>query len=266
MIDAMLLGESSDPLLLAIEANARDRGLKAAIVSHDKFVESVTITTNNNGWTVHPEVPLLLRPFFSRSTPELSDGNMRFLAGERLAVLWAAAFLSRARVINRPSTTAIPGRACFEVAVDFRRSTLTSKASGPVRTSYGSRSTELPNRPLAIRNLETGITWLGDARKGAEESAVFARDTLGSEWYERVTVVDRTAWSDASPVTAPLGVQQASIRLCADLGLDFATVTWEVDPLLVKCLLVRVDPYPSISHLEPHLKAVAAALVGVLMR
>lgn len=266
MAESILLGEPTDPLLLAVKTVIQQRGLGASIMSIEEFVGLVTIRVSDDGFHVSPEVPLLLRSFSSGSAPEFHDSDMSFMIGERLAVLWAAAFLSRAQVINRPSTNAIPGRACFEVAVDFSRSTLVSNASCPVRTSYSSTPAQLPSRVLAVKELATGNTWQGDPPEAATASAVAARDTLGSRWYERVIVVGKATWCHAPRLTGSLDVPKESIRLCSDLGLDFATVTWEVEPLLSQFLLARVDPYPSASHLGSHLMSVAKALAGILIK
>lgn len=162
-------------------------------------------------------------------------------------MLWAAAALTRAPVLNRPTGRGFEARWSSSGAVTERRA---ETETAPELYACSPAGLGAPSdAPWALED-SRGRTrpWTG-ADTG--EAPYRARPLLADERYERVVVLGERAWRITSVPLERLDLEARSSALAARLGLAFACVTWGIDDAQESARLARIDPYPRADQVLP---------------
>jgi hypothetical protein len=256
-MDLLVVASRHDPVAALLAEYARARGRTPIVLEHADAARLFTIENGAAGARVEPEVPMLLRPPMPRVPGR--DSDTVFLDGECGAVLWAAAALTKAPVLNRPGERGFEGRWSPSGSVTERRADVAVDAELYASGNGG----EQPDRRRWALEDPRGRTRIWS---GADESEgpFRARPVLDDERYECVVVLGERAWRTTLAEIEQFELERRSVDVVARLGLAFAVVTWGVERGLSSVRLARVDPYPRADQLVPVWGEVAPALLEAL--
>jgi hypothetical protein len=260
-LDLIVIGEPGDRLAANFAATAKAEGHSVMFDGITASVQRLAIATSQDVCRVLPDVPMLLR--LPPHPVPLLDGDEAFHRGERMAMLWAAAALSRSPVINRPGAGGFAGRCSPSAA-------LTEIRAGV----FAGRQEVFSRVPPPPAGDPGGRLWcLQDT--GTYATACWphvpvgagpyrARQVEADEEYELVTVVGERAWRASTVPLESLALEARSVALVAALELTFAVVTWGISRQRAGGVMARVNPFPTweqVWHVWPD---VASALLAAL--
>ena len=119
MPSVLVIADKDDRLAGALWAAAVERGLSADWWPYREAALRFSVSRRNGAVTVDPGVPIFLRPPPAPSV--WLDRESQFHHAEIVSLVWAAAALTQAPVINRPGVLGFAGRADALAAVTRRR-------------------------------------------------------------------------------------------------------------------------------------------------
>jgi hypothetical protein len=262
-VDLLLVADPRDPLATLITAEARRHDRRLVAMAHEDAGRMFTILGGTDGGEaeevrVEPDLPMLLRP--APPPNPTRDSDSRFLSGESLAVLWAAASLARSPVLNRPSLRGFEAGWCYSGAITERRAQ--AEISPELYARDETDAGPPDDRAWAIEDMR------GRTRRwtlpDTGDAPYRARPVIEGEGYERVVVVGPQAWRSTMVALDGFDLEQRSIAIARHLGLGFLAVTWGFDAGLEQARLARIDPYPRVDQLLPVWQEVAPALMEAL--
>jgi hypothetical protein len=254
--DVVLVARHDDGVALRLRECLQVRGARVALLDGPAAGRHFTVRGGQDGTTVTPQVPVLIRPSAWWHVDTGDSADDRFLRGECHATYWAALALSGATVINRLR----PGGAIHRLtAAALAR--LPAAGGVPVTESFASGPDQFD---------EAEGLWGEDVdfRTGAlatlrEDVPVRVRRVEVDAGYEIVTVVGERAFvATTHPRTVAASLGPRSVDLVAGAGLHFATVTWALTADAE--LPVRLNPAPDESELRYVWSEVSDALCADL--
>jgi hypothetical protein len=190
-----------------------------------------------NSTVVVPNLPMFVRASAWAHTRTARDGDEHFLWAEAYATFWAAAALSRAPVINRPTPSGPAGQfTSTAIAAALGMSGVPGPevhASGP----------EMITDPTAETWGENVHLQSGPVALLPQKVPLRARKVNQDSLYEIVTVVGLRAFpATMDPRTMELRLVSRSVLIARKLKLDFATITWSIDPAGATAIRVHATP------------------------
>ncbi len=243
-----------DALANALCDLAARTGWDVVRLNHAEAALSTTVEVDNDTVKVWPDTALFLRPPLE-SPPD--DPDSRFLHGERLALLWAAAALTERRVLNRPTRNGLWGRGSVSARVTEHRANLPRERPEIFCSDSGRR--DWPGA-WAAESCDGAVgRWpapgLGPAR---------ARPITEGERYEAVIVVGVRAWRRSDEPLSHLPLLECSRTAVERMALDFGVVWWAIPPSMDRAALVRIVPAPTLFDIAPRWPEVGPALLALL--
>lgn len=247
-----MIADATDTFVGAFAAFAVADGWDAERLNYAEAAQRFSIARNGSVVRVTPASPLLLR--LPAAVGAWASPEAQFHHAEICSVVWAAAALTAAPVINRPDTYGFLSRATSCATVLRRR---TGQRTGGVEIY----SNALPAPPVPETewwaepyNSRSPAPWTPqDLRKGP-----FRAGHVRPGFVLHTVVV---AAGVAFDETSPTDVLDASVRVCRELGLKFALVTWRHYRNTGETILVRVSPQPTLDQVGPYFNAVADRLL-----
>ena len=254
--DVVLVARHDDGVAVRLRECLQVRGARVALLDGPAAARHFTVRGDQEGTTVTPQVPVLIRPSAWWHVDTDDSADTRFLRGECHATYWAALALSGATVINRLRPSGAIHRL---TAAALAR--LPAAGGAPVVESFASGPDQFD---------EAEGLWGEDVdfRTGAlatlrEDVPVRVRRVEVDAGYEIVTVVGRRAFvATTHPRTAAASLGPRSVDLAAGAGMHFATITWALTA--DGELPVRLNPAPDESELRYVWSEVSDALCADL--
>ena len=199
------------------------RGRSIIFVDGPSAAQKFTLRVLPKSTFVAPNLPMFVRASAWEHMRTTRDADELFLRAETYATFWAAAALSSAPVINRPSPSGPAGQF-----------TLTAIAAALGIAAV--RGPEVHASGPEMINDPTDETWgenvhfqSGPVALLPREVPLRARKVDQSALYEIVTVVGSRAFpATLDPRTEELGLTSQSVSIVQKLKLHFATVTWSI--------------------------------------
>jgi hypothetical protein len=219
--------------------------------------QALTITVGDSGADVRPAVPMVLR---CPVMPETDDPDVRFLYGECLATLWAAAALTEAPVLGRPGVMGFGG-ACATSAVvtELRGGVFHGREevflNGAVRHQTGPEWWFQDQSSMAVASAGQNAAYPGPQR---------GRPLQRDEEYELVVVLGEQVWRRTTIDIPGVDLIETSRALARRLKLDFSLVVWAISSDRKLLGLARITPWPALEDISFAWDAVIAAIIGFL--
>jgi hypothetical protein len=250
-----LIADAEDDLVGALRSEAETAGWRVERLTIEEAAGRFTIRRDGQGVTVDPPLPIFLRP--PRAASPWLDGEAQFHHAERCGLVWAAAALTPAPVVNRPGPHGFVG--------------LFSPSGAVLRARAGvaANGEEVYSCRLPVQASSAG--WWVESQRDRSAAPLGAHDADGpfrsgpvpsGVSVAMTAVVGARAW----PVTGRTRrLLSASVDVCRRLGLGFGTVTWRLAEQGAP-FLVRVNPRPALLEVGDAWPSVASALLEDLGR
>jgi hypothetical protein len=174
-----------------------------------------------------------------------ADPEAQFHYAEICALVWAAAALSAAPVINRPDAFGLVGRCSSSSSVLRRRArhevggievfaSALPEPSGPADEWWIEPQVVRMAMPWTPRDTRVGPFRAGQVRPGFELKSIIVvgNQTFGGAVSHGV-----------------LDIAGSSVEICRTLGITFACVTWRCYGREGTPVLVQVSPQPSLTDI-----------------
>ncbi|EFC83440.1 hypothetical protein [Parafrankia sp. EUN1f] len=263
--DLLIVADPEDPVAAELTAYLAEHGRRA--VTLDPFDAAQLFTVEVRGRasgdgdrggeagdgvggqavvSVVPEVPIFLR------VPELANAagsfDARFQYQECVAQLWAAATLTNAPVVNRPTSRAFGGALSYSAA-------LTERRAGEPAGSVEVFTARFPDPAVQVdecwwvRDTITGHSAVWPGRPSGD-GPYRARWSVSDPAFEVVIVLGADAWRCTTAEIDHLELTARSVTLAGRLELTLAAVVWRVDADGERARLVEVDPFPGVELLR----------------
>jgi hypothetical protein len=184
-----------------------------------------TVRVGPDKTSVEPDLPMFVRASAWWYDDAAADADERFLRSEAYAAFWAAATLSRAPVINRPTGEGAVGR----LTAAELRARLKSEPALAVRELHASGPELITDATDSMWGEDANFLTarVADLRHGCP---LRARDLNPCALYEIVTVVGGRGFAATTDSrTTELGLIGLSVKHAREAGAHFATVTWAID-------------------------------------
>ncbi|MEV8092988.1 hypothetical protein [Kitasatospora sp. NPDC085879] len=267
----LIVAEPTDTLADGLADYARGRALTVERLDHRAAAGRMTIQRLGGRTTVTPSCPLFLRP---PAAPPPGTGDQRlFHHAEIRGLVWAAAALTTAHVVNRPGRYGLGGRISGSTAVLRHRAGLPGQE--PEVFAGHASSAAVPRsdgdwwfqhrRSWATVPASGVVSDRGPYRVGRIPAGSTAVITcvVGA----RVFVLARTGDAGGDLTVADLAAddraRELSAQVAGALGLTFGTLAWRRGDA-ADLELGRVNPCPSLAELGHLWAAVREALIGEL--
>jgi len=255
--EALVIAHPQDLLATALVEAFSRAGHRARRLDVIAAAQALTIAVADHGCEVRPAVPMVLR---CPTRPDTDDADTRFLYGESLATLWAAASLTGAPVLGRPGGMGFGG-ACASSAVvtEMRGGIFRGREevflNGAMPQQTGSEWWFQDQRSLAVASAGQNPAYPGPQR---------GRPVQQEEEYELVVVLGDQAWRRTSIELPGVDLLEASSTLVRRLELDFALVVWAISTERTLLGLARITPWPALEDIGFAWDAVVPAIIGYL--
>jgi YD repeat-containing protein len=215
-----VIADAPDALADALVLHAREAGRAVERWSYDEAAARLCMHHADGEVDVAPRVALFLRlPLPSR---QWLDGERQFHRAEVCSHVWAAAALTPAPVVNRPDAWGLAGRLSRSTAVLRRRAGLPDERAEIFCSHPPELGADAEHWWLERQSDRGILAWSATSReRGPYRGAHVAPDAEPVA----VTVVDGEAHA-AHAVPQGSELLERSCRVCAALGLSFATVFW----------------------------------------
>jgi hypothetical protein len=260
--DLLIVAENNDELADRLEEFLRGQAVDVERVGYRAAAGRLTVRREKDVATVRPVCPIFLRPPAPR--PPFSTGSARFHSAEIHGLVWAAAALSDAVVINRPGRHGFGGRASGSAAVLRRRAGLPEQGQ-EIFASHASLVTAVPNEAGWWLERRRSRTAAPPADVSADSGPYRGgRIPTGSEAFVACVVGTQVYITPETGHALEERIRHDSVRVAGELGLTFATLAWRRTASADPCL-GRVNPWPSLAELGQHWASVRSALVGELL-
>ena len=254
-MDVLLIARQDDEVAHELCGLLKKRGKVALILDGVSAARLFTVRSHGAVVTVSPQVPLFLRPSAWWTDTVVVDDDERFLRTESYSTLWAAAALSAAPVLNRPSERGLNGLMTGVAGNDEHN--LDCGGSRP--EIFASRSGELCE-PDGLWGEDLGTYRRGPVRTLDPNSPIRARNVDATALYEVIAVVgERGFASTDDPRTNTLALVQRSVAIAKGIGLMFATITWAIGQS-GDAMLARINHGPTSAELQYSWSEVGEAL------
>lgn len=259
----MIVAEPGDALATELAHLATSRGAATYVADVVSASMVLTLSIDADRIDLTPLSAIFLRP---PPEPLLRPGfDEAFVRGESVASLWAAAALTPAPVINRPTTHGFSARAASSAVVVERRAGL---PAGP-REVFSSEPPDPPPGASAsdswwcVQDLFSHVTtrWPDLPSDGPFR----ARQSDADPIYELVAVLDEQGWRASPAPLEHLELELLSVRLLAALELTFGVVIWSISPSHAFASVARVEPFPPFDHVRFVWSTLGPALVDALL-
>jgi hypothetical protein len=255
--DLLIVADPADPVAAELTVYLAEHGRRA--VTLDPFAAAqlftVEVTTRAAGdgdaardvdVQVRPRMPMFLR------VPELGGPaatfDARFQYQECLAQLWAAAALTDAPVVNRPTLRGLGGAVTSSAALTEQRAGAPAGSVEVFASSFPDPAEQAGDR-WWVRDQVTGHTAAWPGRPGGD-GPYRARWSAADPAFEAVVVLGADAWRCTTAEIDHLGLPERSVELASRLGLALAAVVWRVDDDGAGAALVEIDPFPGVELLR----------------
>jgi hypothetical protein len=258
--EILIVAGPEDGLALKLHSLLETKGRRAQVLDGMSAARLFTIRVREGTTTVTPALPMFLRAsaWWTANIEDLSSDE-RFLRMEAYNTLWAAACLSSAPVINRPSPDASAPRLTW--------GSLCSLA--PAET-WGDEPEIYASGPELIEDSEDAV-WGEDSEFAVAQisqlprgAPLRARRVDARALYEIITVVgDRAFPATADPRTTELQLPAQSLQIAQRVGVQFATITWSVSG--DRAAPVRLNTAPELNEIRYSWNEVSEALYADLV-
>jgi hypothetical protein len=259
--DLVIVASPADRLVKELELLARKSGHCPVTLTVEESARLFTVSVSEGHALVSPKIPILLRPPCPQLIRPTFDES--FLFSECFATLWAAAALTDACVVNRPTVYGIGGRVSMSAALTEVRA-----GSEPRRVEVFSDSLPVPPaQPSCLQWYTQSAQNYETARwptKPVGGGPYRARWLESNPAYEVVVVLRPDAWRCTLAPLEHLDLEARSISLVERLGMTFATIIWSVAHDLTGASVARVDPFPSMDQVQFVWPALGPALIKML--
>ena len=250
----------SDRLAVDFCRAATAHGRRAERWTCAEAASRLTIARAGCRATVRPHVPLLLR--YAEMPWQSPTAEQRFHFSEMWSLVWAAAAITSATVINRPGSQGLIAAVSPSSAVLRRRAHVRSDEC-EVFASHEPKPRG-PSHEWWLQPLRPGSpTEPGD---GSEATSPVRAGHIPEELVARsVTVVGGAVFPASDQSASRDGrLHRLSREVCSALGLLFASVTWGVTPTGEAVRLGRVSPCPTLEDVGPAWPEIARSLLDLL--
>jgi hypothetical protein len=270
-LEVALVASVEDRVAARVARGLKKRGCTPLCLDGPSAARLFTIHMCGGVAEVTPAMPMFIRQSAWWRPRQPRDADERFHLGECYSMLWSAAALSTAPVINRPGRMSWPQRLTTGgLAPHFSESpqappeihssspewTTTDASRAQDAETPATTSAAGANLSLWGRNTNNDTGPVDDLPK---DVPLRARLLDPAASYEIVTVVGERAFSaTVDPRTTEHQLLERSTELVRRAGAYFATVTWAVTGTAVQA--VRLDPNPGEGHLRFAWAAVEDAL------
>ncbi len=254
--DLVVVADPADEVAAEVKIFVEESGRSAAVLDVFDAAQLFTVSVRDGVAKVDPEVPLFLR---LPSPPPLRTGfDAEFQFNECLAQLWAAAALTSAPVINRPSPQALGSRVSHSAALTGLRAGL----DGGAVEIFSSRPSEPPEPPEPpslsasggdqwwVQDASTHLTSPWPLPPGDRTGPFRARWSDADPVFEAVVVLAGQAWRCTTADLDHLRLEERSDAVASSLDVTLAAVIWRLAPDLSSAWLVNVEPYPALEQLR----------------
>lgn len=219
MPDILVIADQNDSLACALVEYGLKREIDIERAGLDSAVQKLSVTREGDVVTVEPQCALFLRPTYVSTDNRIA----RFHEDEKRSLLWAAAALTTAPVINRPTVLGLAGPSWLSMAHLRRR-------AGLPCDRYETFSSDVdPAGPLDEWWVEDYTTrQVSPARELLSSRGPFRGGQLPRAISVRwVTVVlsEASISGPCEPSTAT-AIRTGSLQICQSLGLQFASIPW----------------------------------------
>lgn len=259
--DLLIVCGPQDRVSHELNESAKRRGFVTAMLGLEESARLFTITTHAGRAEVTPSVPIFFRPLAAAAAP--ADFDQGFLTSECFSTLWAAAALTSAHVVNRPSYHGVGGRVSLSSSVT------------DLRVGRSAQRTEVFSSELPAPPGSSSLQWFTQSAQtyatAAWPSPPSPSGPYRARWlepqpaYEVVVVLRTRAWRCTLVGLEHLELEAQSIELIERLELSFGTVIWSVAPDLSAAHVARVDPFPSMDQVQFVWPALGPALLEELL-
>src|SRR5690349_2642094 len=223
MGDLLVVAPATDPLARDLAERGRSAGIEVEVVSHDAAAGLFTLSRRAGVDRVSPDRPIFLR--LPAGLPPGTPDDRQFHDAERRAIVWAAAALTSAPVVNRPGVHGFQGRVWPSTAVLRRRAGLP-----------GSGTEVFTCCPRHAGSALKGDDWWLEHLGTYQVSPAASAPPCGPFRAGRLTGQPRVALacvvgsdvllSPGLPVSLVQRMEEDSRRICQALGVTFATIPW----------------------------------------
>jgi hypothetical protein len=225
----LIIADARDSLADDFGAIAAAGGRPVDRLGYPEAAQHLTVRRSGSRASVQPEAAIFLRP--PLGTNRWLTRERQFHQAEIFSLVWAAAALTAAPVVNRPDAHGLGSRSRASAAVLRWRAGIT------------------PNRPEVASNDPARVE---DAPRGPLERTIVSVTVAGGRGFMAGEfAVDRRMPKRAQDV-------------CAALGVAFATVTWRLSDDQSDMELARVNQCPVLAEIGDAWPCVAAALLEEL--
>ena len=255
--EAFVVAHAQDRLAGALVEALGRAGRRARLLDVVAAAQALTITVGDGGADVQPVMPMVLR---CPMVPDIDDPDTRFLYGESLAALWAAASLTRAPVLGRPGTMGFGGAcAASAVVTELRGGVFKGREevflNGAMPHPDGPDWWFQDRRSLAVVSAGQNAAYPGPQR---------GRPLQPDEEYELVVVLGAQAWRRTTIDIPGVDLIGMTLALVRRLQLDFALVVWAISSDRTLLGLARITPWPALEDISFAWDAVIPAIIGFL--
>jgi hypothetical protein len=241
--EIMIVADSHDRFASQFGDDARTAGWGVARVSYTEASQLLSVSRRGETAVVDPSLPMLLRLPWAPNP--WADSERQFHRAEICSLVWAAAALNAAPVINRPDAFGFTSRSSLTASVAYWRAehghreaeTFAShvpEPAGPADQWWVERQTDRLTMPWK--------NW-GSGRGPYRAGRVIPESTLAT-----VATVAGEAFMDESP-HPEADIAARSVRITRALGLVFAVVTWRLSHEDGAAEFVRINPHPSLREI-----------------
>jgi hypothetical protein len=258
LAELLVIAEDGDAVADRLAAGAESSGWSVEHLTYAGAAGRLSIGRVDGAVRVAPAAAIFLR--LPRAPSPWHDGETQFHASERCSLVWAAAALTEAPVVNRPDRAGLSCRCTPSASVLRRRAgsesntpeTFASHAPDPVGPPdewWVERQGDHVSAPWSRRGAAGGPFRAGRVRPGFQMAVA--------------TVVGRRTFV-TTPTALDAAIRRRSVLACRRLGLTFAAAVWRWYPDERLAELVRVNPHPGMHDIGEHWPATAKALLSEL--
>jgi hypothetical protein len=260
MTSLLIIADPPDPLAQRLSDHAMSSGWPTEWLTYADASRRLSLARTGSTTVVSPTIPMFLRLPLAASPWE--DGENQFHRAEIHSLVWAAAALNDAPVVNRPDSFGFSSRYALSTSVIRQRSGFGPNGPevfssdppnplGPVDEWWVELQSDRSTFPWTPEDMGKGPYRAGRVRPGFRLLVV--------------PVVGRDGIGDAIE-GSKTELLMTSARICNSLGLAFATVSWRWYAEDGTTEFARLNPHPTLEEIGDAWGNVAAQLLMELSR
>jgi hypothetical protein len=260
--DLLVVADRPDPLAERFVNSARAAGRSVEHLDYPNAAGRLSLSRVGRSVQIEPTVPIFLR--LPRAARPWADGEVNFHRAERCSLVWAAAALTNAPVINRPNALGLAAGWSSSTTVACRRADIKADS----REIFASQPPEPASAVFPA--VDESEWWFEDqqtgrilsySERGAARGPIRAGRLRPGFELRVVTVVGARAFECQG---VPASILERSMGAAMGLGLGFASVTWRWYASTASGELARVSPHPILHDVGDRWDDVASALLSEL--